>query len=347
MAAAVAAGALAFVAVPASGAPKTYDFTFTSGYPLTFVWAQQLNEVFMPTIDAELAKTGAYKINWNKAFGGALGKPNEQLELVQKGLAQVGDVVLPFLASQLPLHNVGFAVPFGTGDVAVATAALHEMHTTIPAFKATWDKYNQVYLGGLALDSYHIATTFPLKTVEDLKGKKIGAAGLNQAWIANTGAAGVGIAAVTVYNDLKTGVVQGAILTGTLFHSAKVYEVAPYVTKAYLGAVYQITVTVNKDVWVELPAEVQAAFTLAGQRYMASGIEALKTREVTAFKEMAEKGATIYELPQEERVRWANILPNQPKTWAGTDPERMAVLTAYMDKLRAAGTPLPRQWDKE
>ena len=36
-----------------------------------------------------------------------------------------------------------------------------------------WDKYNQVYLGIQVADTYNLFTKFPVKTVADLKGKKM------------------------------------------------------------------------------------------------------------------------------------------------------------------------------
>lgn len=54
--------------------------------------------------------------------------------------------------------------------------------------KKAWTDAGLDYLGAVALDSYGLMSKTPIKSVGDLKGKKIGAVGINQAWISNTGA---------------------------------------------------------------------------------------------------------------------------------------------------------------
>ena len=66
---------------------------------------------------------------------------------------------------------------------------------------------------------------------------------------------------------------------------------------------------------------------------------------------MADGGATITELSPAERKRWADALPNVAKEWAADLEAKgvpgKAVMTGYLDGLRAAGVTLPRNWDRE
>ena len=55
-----------------------------------------------------------------------------------------------------------------------------ELQASIPAVAQEWTKNNQVYLGGVGLDTYGILTNFPVKTVDDIDGHKIAAPGLGQ-----------------------------------------------------------------------------------------------------------------------------------------------------------------------
>ena len=62
-------------------------------------------------------------------------------------------------------------------------------------------------------------------------------------------------------------------------------------------------------------------------------------------------GGTIFDLPAEERAAWANAMPNIAQEWAaeldtvGSDSSGM--LTAYIDKLIAAGEVPARNWATE
>lgn len=64
---AVAAAAAATVAfsVPAT-AQQTINLTAISGYPPPATFVGALINAYLPAVDAELAKTGKFKINWNK-----------------------------------------------------------------------------------------------------------------------------------------------------------------------------------------------------------------------------------------------------------------------------------------
>ena len=65
--------AILALAAPAS-AQETVRLTVAAGHPPIFLWVKHLHETFIPTVDAELAKTGRYKVQWNEAYGGTLTK---------------------------------------------------------------------------------------------------------------------------------------------------------------------------------------------------------------------------------------------------------------------------------
>jgi hypothetical protein len=53
---------------------ETIKLTMAAGHPPIFLWVKHLKESLMATVDAELAKTGKYKIAWTEAYGGTLAK---------------------------------------------------------------------------------------------------------------------------------------------------------------------------------------------------------------------------------------------------------------------------------
>ena len=106
-------------------------------------------------------------------------------------------------------------------------------------------------LGGpLAIDDYILLTTFPVKSLNDLKGRKIATAGAAVSWLDGTGAVGVSGQIPLYYNDIKTGVYEGVILFATAALPAKLHEVAPYITRVGFGAQYAGTVGANAE-WFE------------------------------------------------------------------------------------------------
>jgi len=66
---------------------------------------------------------------------------------------------------------------------------------------------------------------------------------------------------------------------------------------------------------------------------------------------MKKKGLKINGMSNDERRRWAMAMPNIAKEWADRLEKRKvpgrAVLTAFMDELRARKIDIARQWDRE
>jgi TRAP-type C4-dicarboxylate transport system substrate-binding protein len=344
-AAAAAAGAHA---LPAA-AQQTIKLTVTAGHPPAFLWVKTLDEVFIPEVEKRLAGT-PHKIEWTKAYGGTLIKLGGESKGVADGVADIGLISTVFEAPRFPLQNVTYFTPFGSDDIALVSRTVAELQNGIPGMGEVWTKGGLVYLSGMALDSYHIWSKFPITKFEDLNGKKISAPGPAANWIRGTGAVAVAGNLNSYYEDLKSGVSDGVLVFTTGAWGAKVHEVAPYVTKVNFGSMFSGGVAVNKGRWDRLPPEVQKALREAGEVWSAAYAKAQSAAVDAALKNMVAAGAKVSELSEAERKRWADVLPPVAKTWAadaqGKGLPANEVLGAYMSALTRAGAKPPRDWSK-
>lgn len=349
-------GPVAVAAVFGLGAPamsqETIDLTVVAGHPPVFLWVQQLNETLIPTVDTELAKTGTYKIDWNQAFGGVLAKVGSELDTIRDGLADMGTAFSLFSPDKLPLQNVSYLAPFHTDDPALVVSVVEKLQMDIPEMGALWQKNGQVYLGGgIPSDAYHLFTAFPVDTVADLEGRKIGAPGAAANWLKNTGAVAVAADLTSYYNSIKTGVFDGAIVFGSAAAPAKLAEVAPFITEYNFGATYAGGITFNEARWNDLPDEVRQAIQKGVDAYGVTLIDAMKARSEASFAALEAAGAKIRVVDQDERSALAAMLPNTAKAWAtGLDGRGLPgteVLNGFMSAMRDAGVDLARDWDKE
>ena len=328
-------------------AQETIKLTMAAGHPPIFLWVKHLKESLMVTVDAELAKTGKYKIAWTEAYGGTLAKIGSELETMEQGISDVGIVATVFQSSKLPLNNVTYFVPYGPANADTVMAAIDKIQAT-PELIGEWSKYNLVYLTGFAIDNYGLATAFPIAKAEDLKGHKIGGAGPNLAWFKNTGAVGVQGSLNTFYNDIKTGVYEGAIAFITSAVPAKLFEVAPNYTVANMGAMYAGGVAINKARWDKLPDEVKAAFRKAADAYRKNYAAEQNARVAGAIEAWKKAGGKYNELSAEERLKLVKAIPSPTLDWIKqAGPSAKKVLAAYMDAVRATGFKFPRDFDKE
>jgi len=341
---------VALLQAPA-GATETIKITAIDGYSPKSMWVREFIKFYIPEIDKGLAKTGNYKIEWNQAWGQIV-KVRGVLGGLQKGLGDIGVVTTVFHSDKVPLQLVAYATPFVTNDPKLVSRTVDELANTHPEFKAAFTKFNQVYLTNLAvLDTYQIFSKTPVTSLGDLKGLKIGSAGLNLRWLEGFGAAGVAGSLVTYHNKLGTGVLDAIMLWPESVVGLKMYEVAPYMLRADLGTANSKAVTMNANTWKDLPAEVQEVIQKAaiGYREQVSTVAIEVADE--SYKAYVENGGKIHQMPQAERQKWADTMPNVAKDWVDSLEKKglpgKVVLKSYMDTMRANNQPILRQWDRD
>lgn len=343
--------ALATILTAAPAKAETFKITVAAGHPPVFLWVKLMHEQFIPEVDKRLAAAGNHSIEWTEAYGGTVAKIGGVLEAIGDGLVDMGFVGTIFEAPKMPLQNVSYMTPFGTADIAAVSGTVARLQRDIPAMGASWTKQNQVYLGGAALDTYHLYTTFPVTSMDDLKGRKISAPGPSANWIKNTGAVAVAGNLQTYYNDIKTGVSEGTLTFAGGAWGSKVFEVAPYITKVNFGAQFAGGISINKDVWESFPQEVRDVFQAVADDYSANFAATQQAVAKALIDKMAAAGATVSELDAKERARWAKTVPNVAKGWAaGLDAKGLPgseVLKGYMKALIASGADIPRDWSQE
>lgn len=344
------AASMALALLPAGAGAEAFDVTLVNGHPPVFLWVKHLSETFIPTVDRALAGSG-HTIRWSEQYGGSLAKVGGELQAMTEGLAEVGLVPTVFVGSKLLLQNVSYYTPFAVRDPGQVMALVERLHDGVPGMAQSWQAHKVVYLGGgFALDDYLLLTKFPVTSLADLKGRKIGTPGPTINWLKGTGAVGVAADLTTFYNSMKTGVFEGVISFPTAAAAARLHEVAPYVTRVGFGAQYAGGLAANRDWYERLPEPVKAALREGARAYTAAYLAELQTRVERAYQDMVAGGARITELPAEERLRWTEALPNMAQVWAREADAKglpgTQVLSAYMQAVREAGITVPRPWDQ-
>ncbi|EKF41424.1 C4-dicarboxylate TRAP transporter substrate-binding protein [Nitratireductor indicus] len=345
----LAATALASSWATAAWAVETINLTIASSHPQTIHWVGVMDRVFKPAVNRILEEKGSdYRIAWTEAYGGSLYKYRETLSAVAENLTDIGWIGTLWESSALPLQNVTYFAPFATDDLGTVLSVVDSIQEEYPEITATWEKNNVVFLGGAGTDSYHLLTNFPINTVEDLKGRKISAPGVSATWLEGTGAIPVDGGLTTYYTDIQTGVSEGTLSFATGILPTKVHEVAPYITKVNIGAMYLGAVGMNKDRFDSMPEDVQKAIVEAGKLYRDALAKEITENSEAAMAQMEKEGAKISTLPEAERKKWVDGLPDIAAKWVETNeaaglPAKL-VMKEYMARLKAAGKEPARDW---
>jgi TRAP-type C4-dicarboxylate transport system substrate-binding protein len=341
--------ALPLFAVHGAHAQTALNVQIAASHPVQNFWIHIMKNVFQPEVDKFLRDNGnTHRINWREAYGGTLYRFQDTMEAVRDNITDVGYVGTLWEGSTMPLQNVTYFTPFATGDHALVANAFERMNETVPAIRQNWASLNIVPLSSYITDTYHIWSNFPIRTLDDLRNRRLAAPGTSAGWLSGTGATPVDGALTTYYTDIQTGVLEGALSFYVGILPTRVYEVARFVTECDIGAMYVGGIGVNSQRFARFPEPVRRAMVAAGKASTEAHIRDVSERIAAAKTEMVARGAVVSTLPAAERERWIRGLPNLARTWADSSgPASRDVLSAYFGAIRAAGQTPGRNWDRE
>lgn len=339
---------LAALFVAPQARAESFSINVASGSPPVVPWVKMISEVFIPEVNKRI--DGKHTINWIESYSGTAAKVGGVLEAVESGLVEMGQVYAIFEQDKLILQNVTYMTPFGSDDLELVTRMIGELHAENPAMTKAWTDNGQVFIAPIGLDTHYLATNFPVSSIDDLEGRKVGGAGTIANWLNGVGATAVAGNFSVHYNNIKTGVYDGLLNFSSGIFPNKLHEVAPQLTRVDFGAQFVGGLTVNSDTWEAFPEDVKTAFLEAGEVYRVEVSRALQSFAEVAEKKMIEQGASQTRLAADERTRWASALPNLAADWADRAESRglpgKDILKAWMDKQRENNVDLVRNWDQ-
>jgi C4-dicarboxylate-binding protein DctP len=331
----------------AATAQETITVNIGSSHPEQNIWAWAMKNVFQPEVDRILEENGGeYQINWVEHYGGTLYRFTDTREAVRDGIVDVGMVGTVWEVSEMPLQNVTYYTPFATSDHEMIIEIFDKLTEELPELRDSWAEQNMVHLSSLITDSYDVYGNFEMDALADLRNRRINAPGTSANWLQGTGSTPLEGGLVTYYTDIQTGVSEGALSFASGIYPARVHEVAPYLTRVDIGAMYFGGVAANLASFEALPEEVQQAFREAGRETSRRHGEHVTEQAELALERMQEEGLTIRELPEEEKQAWVDNMPNIVDAWLQQGGEAAeVVLRAYFDELRERGEEPLRDWD--
>jgi len=199
------------------------------------------------------------KIYWP----GQLVKTKQGLSAVQKGMIDGLFVASGLYFSGIVPEMAGGWMPYGwtsTDDMA----DIYYNYGYLDLMREAFDKHGLYYVTLVSAGSNGFNTKFPVRKLEDLKGKKIRSGGISGAAVAALGAAPVGLAPVEIYSGLERGTIDGTIYPWYGLEDYKYHEVVSSISTPALFNPGVIDLMFNKKVWESLDLKYQKAINFAG-----------------------------------------------------------------------------------
>ncbi|WP_244092262.1 C4-dicarboxylate TRAP transporter substrate-binding protein [[Clostridium] symbiosum] len=333
-----------------SGSKEKITLRIGSGHSESNPWITALEDYFVKNVTERVSAKTNYEIDWVKSYGGSVISLGNELQGVQDGLVDIGCTILVFEASRLPLQDMVYSMPFSCSDPLIVAETVKQMYAEYPEFTSTYETdYNQKFIGIGVSDPYGFYSTKEVKSLDDVKGMKIGAAGINLSWIEGSGAVGVQTSLNDTYQNLQTNVCQATIQPTHSCVNLKVYEVAPYYLDANFNVVPFNAITVNMDTWNDLPEEVRTILTEVGEGYLDYEANYINEIHEQDLKELEAKGCTIVTLSREEQEKWAASLPDivngLVKSLDSAGYNGAEIVEKYYQILESHGVERIRDWN--
>jgi TRAP-type C4-dicarboxylate transport system substrate-binding protein len=283
-------------------------------------WAEQVTKDSGGTLDIQSFPNGALGRN-----------PGLQTKLLQDGVADIA-FVIPSYTPGVFLDDDVFELPNvvqSSNEGSLASWRLVQ--------KNMLRGYEPYHVIGLWVSSpFVFATNFPVRTADDLKGKKIRAVGMVAESVKALGAVPEGLPISQLTEAISRGVVDGATSHPISIHE---FGIARVTNSHYLGKVGTITLGIfmNKAKFDALPPQAKAAIEKnSGEvlsRIFGKMVEDRSAELIGEWKKDPRR--LVVEQSKEEAAAWDRKLAPILEKWESAAPRNKALLAALRQELAA------------
>lgn len=237
---------------------------------------------------------------------GQLVKTEEALNAVRMGMIDAYSGSLLYFVGMIPEVNVQW-LPFNWADAREALE-IYEKTDYMKIMDEAVRKHGLVYLAPLSVGSMGLMTKFPINTVDDLKGKKIRAVGMEAEIVKAFGASSVNIAGAEQYMALQRGVADGTDYPWYTIEQYKFYEVLSYITKPAFHTPGVIDIVISEKTFGSLSDSQKKAVQQAALSAMKRSFELTDQWDKEALDNAAKHGVKVIELPKKEVKRLRELV---------------------------------------
>jgi len=257
----IQAAALAGALLAAQSASAQTELVYGAWPPA----GEYLNRVALPKAFAAIEQETKGQIKWKLVPGGQLAGPKETFQAIQDGVMTSGLGISTYVPNLIPSVNAIYTTAiFGkddaTGVIAATGAAVETIAMNCPSCLEEFKKLNIVPLSGWTSSGYYLACREPIRSMADLKGKRVRATGGNHELMNMAGAVPIAATLVEAVGLLQRGGVDCQLGVHNWLRVFGYGDVAKHVTDFSFGLTGPaIGLMLNRDVWNKMTPEQKQA----------------------------------------------------------------------------------------
>lgn len=281
------------------GPQPEFRLTYSVFFPPTHVQAQLAKQW---AEEIETATSNRVKI---LVFAGAsLTKANQCYQGVVDGISDIGMSCFSYTPGRFPVLE-GLDLPLGYPDGVNATRIVNEVvqPLDLPELRDTHLLYLHAHGPGV------LASREPVDSLDALSNLKVRGTGLTARIIKTLHGDAIGMSQPETYDALSKGVVKATLCPVETLKGWRQGECIRAVTYApALGYTTAMFVTMNRETWASLPADIQTIITQINQKFVEKHGEGWNAADLDAERFLDELHCQRIFLDPNENARWKTAL---------------------------------------
>ena len=259
-------------------------------------WSSDLCKEFIA--DLEQRTGGRVQIQFFP--GGSLSNAPSMIKSIGTGITDIGLSHISYTPGRFPVTEV-CELPIGYPTGWVANQAVNDFYQKFKPKE--WDKVRPLWFH--ANTPSVLASTKPLRTLEDFKGVTIRAPGRMADVIRALGGTPAPTPIMETYDAIAKGVVQGVFVGGEGIRGFRFGEIVKYVTNSWnVGPSYAFYVAMNKRSYAKLPDDIKPIFNELCGEYKEKFALGWNAADFPGEAFGKENGVKYIELSKDEFDRW-------------------------------------------
>lgn len=234
--------------------------------------------------------------------GGQLLGPTEMYDGVINGITDIGFSAMHYNRGRFPLSEI-LECPLGIGDNWIGSKVFTDFFKNYNLKE--WDETHPLLFSSAAPAAFQMAKK-QIRTMKDLQGQVIRAAGRDAEAIIALGGTPRVLAVGELYDNIGKGVIDGAKLSMETAKAFRLAEVCKYITFCpQISGASIFYLVMNKNKWNGLPKDAKEIFTEVSDKYSEKYGIAYNEGDLEGKKFFLNiKGNEYYALPLSEAARW-------------------------------------------
>ena len=229
--------------------------------------------------------------------GTVLLAPRASLQGIQDNVVQVAPATAVYTPSEMPVANAVQELGFAYSDPVVAIFAAADFSMTNETQLQEWSDLGVVYLGAYATPAYVLMCASPVRTLDEMAGKRIRTAGSAvSVWVEEAGGIPVNVPSSEMYTGLERGTLDCATNAASDLVDRSLLEVAEHTTLLSTGMYWAGPQWgYNPEFWAELTPEQRGVLMEASARSMARMVIAYNEKVAAGLEATQAAGGNVYE----------------------------------------------------